>query len=875
MVRKYGQPADSAGTPTRLAALAFGKLGGDELNYSSDIDLLFVYDVDGETTGRRGAGTPNSEFFNRTVTEVIRLLSADTDRGIAYRVDLRLRPDGHRGPLAKSLASTLSYYDVMGRTWERQALIKLRPVAGDIDLGRQFVKAVEPFVYRKYFSFSEINEVKALKRRMEARTNRAGNDDLDVKTGLGGIRDIEFAVQFLQLLNGGDLSAVRQRNTLLALEALEIAGCLTPEETFRLSDAYRFLRKTEHRLQLLFDWQTHRLPTDSDELRKLARRMGYRERVNETEVEAQTLSDAERGPGEQPSLAPQRRSPLDEPPAGPAFETKTLLFDPLDLFLKDYNDKTKLDRAILDHLLHQTFAGDGGEGSAEPESDLILDPDPDPQTVAAVLGKYPFRDVHAAYQNLTRLAQEAVPFLSGRRCRHFLANIAPQLLRTLADTPDPDEALNNLERVTASLGAKAVLYELFSFNPPCLRLYVDICANSPYLSAILTNNPGMIDELLDSLELDQPRSDEDLRAELAELCRGASDPDPILHSFQDKELLRIGVQDLLGKEGVRHTTSSLSSVADTVLNAVFDLTEAGIRERFGPPPCRYAVLGLGKLGGREISYHSDLDLSLVYETDDTDCEHANSNPQTSHQHYFTDLLQRVIKMASTQGPMGRLYTVDMRLRPTGKSGSLVMPLSQFRRYYSAGGGAQMWERQALTRARVARGQQTFADEVQQAVHEAILGVPWQPEMADTIREMRAKLESTAGPRSLKRGRGGVTDVEFLAQLLQIKYGRQQPTILTPNLWDALNAIEAAGLLSKEETTILRDGYSFLRFVEARLRIVTDRPLTELPDDDAARLKLARRVGFDDLTRFDAELGLIKAANRQVFLAVHARERVAT
>ncbi|HVL11396.1 MAG TPA: bifunctional [glutamate--ammonia ligase]-adenylyl-L-tyrosine phosphorylase/[glutamate--ammonia-ligase] adenylyltransferase, partial [Gemmata sp.] len=282
---RFGTPAGPDGRPAKVAALAFGKLGGDELNYSSDIDLMFVYDRDGETTGRR-AGVPNAEFFGRVVSEVVRLLSSHTDRGVAYRVDLRLRPEGHRGPLARSVAGTLSYYDTMGRTWERQALIKLRHVGGDAELAREFLAAVEPFVYRKYFSFSEINEVKALKRQMEQRAlagdrESGGDFPQDVKTGRGGIRDIEFAVQFLQLLNGGDLPAVRQRNTLLALEALEIAGCLTPDETYILADAYKFLRNTEHRLQLLFDLQTHKLPAAPDELRKLALRMGYLPRGDE------------------------------------------------------------------------------------------------------------------------------------------------------------------------------------------------------------------------------------------------------------------------------------------------------------------------------------------------------------------------------------------------------------------------------------------------------------------------------------------------------------------------------------------------------------------------------------------------------------------
>ncbi|HYH66766.1 MAG TPA: bifunctional [glutamate--ammonia ligase]-adenylyl-L-tyrosine phosphorylase/[glutamate--ammonia-ligase] adenylyltransferase, partial [Urbifossiella sp.] len=494
--QRFGSPTGPGGEPSRAAVLGFGKLGGDELNYSSDVDLMVVYDADGETTGRRTT-IPTSEFYARVVQEVVRLLSAVTDRGFAYRVDLRLRPEGARGPLARSLAGTLSYYDTRGRTWERQALIKLRPVAGDLELGREFVAAVEPFVYRKYFSFAEINEVKALKRQMERQAGRpkggSGGESeaatrwttpADVKTGRGGIRDIEYTVQFLQLLNGGDLPAVRQRNTLLALEALEIAGCLTPHETYTLADAYRFLRKTEHRLQLLFDLQTHKLPTTDDELRTLGRRMGYAEREGqgargEGQGEGTDPSFSELAPRPLP-LAAQRRSPLDELPAPPG--VRHLLVDPLDQFLKDLHDKTEVTRAVLNHLLHQSFPDAGG--GDEPETDLILDPDPDDATVRAVLGRYPFRDVPKAYHNLLGLARESVPFLSDRRCRHFLASIASRLLKAVADTPDPDEALTQLERVSASLGAKAVLWELFSVNPATLRLYVDMCAGSPFLSGI-------------------------------------------------------------------------------------------------------------------------------------------------------------------------------------------------------------------------------------------------------------------------------------------------------------------------------------------------------------------------------------------------------
>lgn len=846
LAARFGEPFTEDDRPARCVVLAFGKLGGQELNYSSDIDLMFVFDRDGQTRGR-GNGVGLEEFYARVVGEVVRLLSARTERGQAYRVDLRLRPEGHRGPLARSLASTLSYYDSLGRTWERQALIKIRPVAGDVRLGEEFLRGVEPFVYSRYLGFAEINEIKAMKRRIEHKAHQAGVGRTEVKTGRGGIRDIEFAIQFLQLLNGGDLPGLRQRNTLKAMQALEAAGCLTATEFQILDDAYRFLRRTEHRLQLLFDLATHKLPEHADELHKLALRMGYSERPPR-DLEPAT----KRGP----------RSLLDDAPPD-VIDTRQLLVDPLDEFLHDYQDKTRLNRQILDHLLHSTFAGSAEH--AEPETDLILDSDPDEAAIESVLGKYRFRDVKAAYRNLVRLAQESVPFLSTPRCRHFLASIAPALLRELSHTPDPDRALNNLETVTASLGAKGVLWELFSVSPPSLRLTVELCAGSQFLTEILINNPGMIDELLDSLVLNQPRSLEELRAELAELCKGAADVEPILHSFKDKELLRIGVRDLLGKSAIRETTQALSDLAEVLLGQVAAREALAAEARFGPAlladarPARFAILGLGKLGGREMSYHSDLDLVLIYEGDGQ----TVAEKPTSNLHLFTELAQRVIRDLSQQGPMGRLYQVDMRLRPTGGSGSLVTALPEFRRYYEQA-SAGLWERQALTRARVVFGDPEFGEQVMAAVRQAVFGPGWKPEFAAEIRSMRERLESSRGPRDVKRGPGGQVDIEFLVQAMGLRCGGQHPEIARPNTWEALDALRDAGLIDATDHAALRESYDFLRQVESRLRIMTNRTLDEYPDDPDELAKLARRLGFESAEQFQAELERHTSRTRELF-----------
>jgi glutamate-ammonia-ligase adenylyltransferase len=284
-----------------------------------------------------------------------------------------------------------------------------------------------------------------------------------------------------------------------------------------------------------------------------------------------------------------------------------------------------------------------------------------------------------------------------------------------------------------------------------------------------------------------------------------------------------------------------------------------------PGHCRYVLLGLGKLGGREISYHSDLDLLLVYEADGvTDAGESNAL-------FFTELAQRIGNTLGRYGPMGRLYAVDMRLRPTGKSGSLVLPLPEFRRYFG-GPGCQLWERQSLGRARVVRGDAEFANEVTAAVRGAMLGKPWCPEVVGEVRAMRQKLEAAANSRSLKRGRGGIVDVEFVVQLLQLKHGRTHPEVLRPNVWEALDSLEAAGLLPADDAAGLRAGYSFLRLVEARLRIVTDRPLTEVPESADDRAKLARRLGFEPTAAFLSELARVTADVRARYDATTARER---
>jgi len=800
--QKRGTPLGPDGRPARFVVLGMGKLGGRELNYSSDVDLIFLYDGDGRTDGQRPVS--NREFFDRLGGETVRLLTENTELGIAHRVDMRLRPDGERGPVVVSVQNALEYYDVRGRTWERQAYIKARPVAGNLELGERFLQRLSPWIYRRYLSRADISGIKALKRRIEKRTHDTGGEQRNVKAGHGGIRDIEFVIQFLQLLNGADLPQLRTGNTLTAIDRLGRVGCLSDQERSLLGGNYRFLRKLEHRLQIMFDLQTHMLPADREGIRKLALRMDYQDTPQGTALRA---------------------------------------------FERDYREKTAVNRKILDHLLHDAFSDDAETAA---EVDLVLDPDPPEERIAEVLGKYPFRDVKGAYRNLMALSEEKIPFLSTRRCRHFLAAIAPPLLTAIARTADPDSTLVHLGQVSDSLGGKGALWELFSFNPPSLKLYVELCASSPYLSGILTRNPGMIDGLMDSLLLDKLPSREWLERSLAELCHAAEDLEPILHSFKNDQELRVGVRDLLGKEDIRATTRALSDIAETCLAQIVAREHHKLLDKFGRPtigegrrqgePCELIVLAMGKLGGREMNYHSDLDVVFLYEADGPTDSPRGRSKSTSNQHFFSELGQRIIKTTGRLGAFGRLYEIDARLRPTGRSGALATTLAEFARYFAEGGG-QLWERQALCKVRVVYGSPRVRKAAAAAVARAAFGHRWRNSDADEIRRMRRRLEEAAPPGDVKRGPGGIVDVEFLVQMLQLRYARQEPPLRQPNTLDALDALEADRRLCDADARFFRDNYRLLRKIEGRLGLMGSTARDRLPDDPTERAKLAHLLGY--------------------------------
>jgi [glutamine synthetase] adenylyltransferase / [glutamine synthetase]-adenylyl-L-tyrosine phosphorylase len=821
--RKKPEPRHADGSPIRFSILALGKLGGTELNYSSDIDLIFLADFDEGESNRHSAAT---EYFERLATQLIKTINDKTPHGRVYRVDMRLRPLGGDGALVCSPAAALNYYESLGRTWERQAYLKARVIAGDHSLGQRFLDKMQPWIFRRYLSRADIVGIGSLKRLIEKRSQNQ-TVELDVKLGPGGIRDIEFVVQFLQLLHSGDLKSIRSGNTLTAISKLADAGILTMQERAILDDGYRLLRRVEHYLQIMFDLQTHSLPDIPVEIRKLALRMDFRD---------------------QPAQAAEKQ---------------------LRLLLEENTSRI---RRIVDHLLHRAFTD---QGEYADESDLILEPSPSEEMIERVLSNHSFTKPDEAYRLLMALSKENVSFLSNRRCRHFLAAIAPKLLASISRTPFPDRTLAQLSNVSDSLGGKAVLWELFSFNPPSMQLYVRLCATSPYLVELLTGNPGMIDELLDSLLMDRLPQFAELEDELTELCRNADDIEPILLSYRNFNHLRVGVRDILGKEGIVTTHATLSDIAEVCLRQVVQHEYRRLIRRYGVPMietgprggevCDFTIVALGKLGGREPNYHSDLDILFLFEGDGhtQTIQPGSRFEPTTNRHFYNQLSQRVIQTVSKITPWGRLYEIDARLRPTGQSGQLAIAVDDLTNYFEEGQG-QLWERQALCKARTICGGSAIQKSAMNAIARIIQSVAWNRDTARDIFEMRLRLQQSATPQNLKRGEGGTLDIEFIIQALQIKLASSHPDIVRAGTLAALEPLVKAGAIQVEQAWIMDEGYRFLRGIESALRLMNTVARHDFPTDTAELRSLEFLLGVHDSVPIAERCHSIRRRNRLLF-----------
>ncbi len=808
LAARFGAPLLEADGDARrecgFVVMGMGKLGGLELNFSSDVDLVFLYESDRGTTGGGAEGKPLSlhQFFVRLSEQVARIISEVTEDGFVFRVDLRLRPEGTRGDLANSLRSVEIYYESWGQTWERAAMIKARPVAGDLAVGEEFLRVITPFVYRKHLDFTAIEEIKELKDRIDAAARRKRRYDKDLKLGTGGIREIEFFVQAHQLIYGGKNPALRLRGTVAALRELERLGVVTAPEREGLEAAYVYLRSLEHRIQVFRERQTHVLPHGEADLLRLARAMG--------------LADAW------------------------ALAAET-------------DRHTGNVRAVYDRL----FRGAPQEAAAEvsPEVQAVLEHDAEGADVPSRLARMGFADPGVAAGNLATL-REGPPFVRlPARARRYLDKIAPLILDRAVRTPAPDMALAHVERFLSAIGARTMFYALLYENRKVIDVLVRLFGSSRFLSGFLLRHPELLDTFLRKERAPLLKTKSDLRRELGEALAACPDFEQELDElrrFKNVETLRIGMHDLGGGLSLEEGVFQLSALAEVLLAGALSLARREARKRFGVPAlpdgreAEFCVLGLGKLGAEELSYHADLDIIFVYSgAGDTvpppDAEAAEFRKVSNHE-YFARVAQRLISILTTVTREGYVYRLDTRLRPSGNAGPLVSSLAAFERYHEE--SAQLWERQALLKCRFVAGDRDFGKKMEETVRRFVYERPMPPDAAAEIHRLRMRMETELGKEradrlNLKVGRGGIVDVEFAVQYLQLLHGPRDPSLRARSTLKALYELARAGVVGDADFRAMDEGYRFLRGLEVRLRLAQDASIEQFDPSALSAQELER------------------------------------
>jgi glutamate-ammonia-ligase adenylyltransferase len=815
LIRDHGVPLvtgeNGAAHEAEMTVIGMGKLGGRELNFSSDIDIIYFYESDkGETTGigggpgaRKGSISLHA-FFNKLGEMISKALSQITEDGFVFRVDVGLRPEGKSGDMAVSLRSAEIYYESWGQSWERTAMLKARPVAGSLALGEQLLKTLQPFIYRKYLDYNLIEDMKQMKQKIDASLARSREGEINLKLGRGGIREIEFFIQALQLVYAGKNPKLRERNSLLALDTLLAANLLGEDDHGKLKEAYRFLRSVEHRIQVVQERQTHNLPGKNEEMLALSRRSGYL-RGNGLERFCEVLEE--------------HRSNV-------SFIYGTLF----------HSRDQKLEQAV------------------HPQALFLLDPKADADLVKDMLAERRFEDVERGYDNLVALRRGPVNANLTERNRRTLEKITPLLIQELFTSPDPDLALTNLERFMAVIARRTSCYALMAENSATITLLVSLFGMSEFLSKILISHPELLESLVSRSGSLAVKEKEMMQADLDALLEQSDyfeDHLNILRRYRNEEFLRIGLNDIHGRMMQGEVTSQLSLLAEVSLEAAFRLAVTEL-QRFGLPICQHegdtsaanlAIIALGKLGGGELNYHSDLDIIFVYDHQGmTDGEKPISNHE-----YFAKLAQKIISILTMQTREGYVYKIDTRLRPSGNAGPLVTSLESFFEYHRK--EAQVWERQALTKARVVLGDDTLASQLCEIIRQTVYGRAIDDEGRVEIHRLRMRMENELakekdGSYNIKTGRGGMVDVEFAVQYLQLKEGCHYPELRDNSTVVALKEIDILRLLPDGDAQTLLNGYKFLRKLENRLRIVHDYSVNDLSGTRVYLNKLARRLGYD-------------------------------
>ena len=752
-----------------FVVLGMGKLGGRELNLSSDVDLIYLY-----------RDIPDPEPFFKLAERVTKALSAVTEDGFLYRVDLGLRPGGGKSTVAVTIEGALEHYFYWGDTWERAAMIKARPVAGDIALGEEFIEELEPFVYKKFLDYASIENLKDMKTKLDRLQKKR-----DVKLGKGGIREIEFFVQALQLVNGGEIKKIRGRNTLETLNSLLGSKIIDPQVFETLSSSYLFLRKVEHSIQLLEERQTHKIPVNPEDINRLALRSGLMDRAD---------------------------------------------------FEKKYKEHTDAVTAIYQSLFHEPSKKTQEAGKEFWEvADFLTSGNISEQEALENLGKLGFKNPDTAIELFSTLLDPRKGGLT-EEGRVAMKKVIPAFLGGILKSPDPDAALLNVERFISTVGFRTSIYAVLSENPDIIELLAKLFSTSGYLSGFLIRHP----EYLDALTLKDVRTEYDTKEDmLDQLWEALSEVDDYewkldtLRNFKHAETLKICLRDLNNEVDPSYVGHYLSMTAEAVLEAglclAWDELPGSLKKKRKRP--RMMVLGLGKLGGGEMSYNSDLDIMFIYEGKDHEL--------------YSKLGQKVISVLSVPTGAGYAYKIDMGLRPSGHSGALVTAFDSFKSYHED--SALVWERQALIRAKVSAGDKGLGKKVMEQVERFVYTEPLDPGFYKEIYRLRGRMEhelakETQKKVNIKTGRGGIVDIEFLVQMLQLRHGKEHGELRLRNTAEALRALQELKIIKKKEYLVLSEGLVFLKKMENMLRLLHDRSINELYESDFEKLAAELDIG---------------------------------
>jgi len=762
-----------------FAVLGMGKLGARELNYSSDIDLILLYDPELYPPGDRGE---LSGVFNRIARDLVTLLERRDQDGYVFRVDLRLRPDPGATPPAIALPAAVTYYESMGQNWERAAMIKARPLAGDRLAGQRFLDQIRPFVWRRLVDFAAIHDIAVMKRRIDSHKGTAlgrGPDFVsrllghDVKLGEGGIREIEFMAQTLQLVWGGRDPGLRTRETVQSLARLAATGHIKRRVAEELTESYQFLRRVEHRIQMTLDRQNHKIPASRAGFAALAGFLGFAEAEGFAAAMLAHLESVRTS-----HLALFEQIELENPSAG--------VGDPLD-------------DAIEDAIAIR----------AEPEAAA---------RAAALLGELGFADPARVLHAMAEWRAGHARALRSERARELLDQLRPALLRALTRESDPDQAFARFDRLLAALPAGVQILSLFQRNPRLIDRLATVLGSAPALAEHLARVPAAIEGLLASEPID-PDPAASLARQAAD-ARGLEDHIAIIRRYVRGEEFRLSLATIEGRIDVDQAGMARTALADAAIAALLGPVLADHQRRFGEVTGGgFAVVALGKAGGREMLAGSDLDLMLVYDFDQPATDSTGAKPLAPAP-YFNRLAHGFVAAMTAPDQEGPLYAVDTRLRPSGNKGPVAVSLAAFRRYHQL--EAWTWERMALTRARIIAGPPLLAAKLREELTNA-LTTPRDPA---TLRHdavhMRARITRDLPPHGewdVRLRVGGLIEVEFIAQVLQLIHAPLNPALLAQNTCEALTRLEDAGVLSAADAALLIRADRAWRTIQGLIRLM--------------------------------------------------------